>query len=98
MFNINEQSENNTHPSSHALVVDPIVRGWCHPCVLMDGGSGLNIIFPDILYKMGISRSALQKSDIGFHGFIPDRPICPLEQIEFEVVFGDKYNFRIEQL
>ena len=78
--------------------VDPIVGGGRLLCIVMDGGSGLNIIFPDTLYKMEISLSTLQKSDAGLHGFMPDRHICPLEQIEFEVVFGDKYNFRIEQL
>lgn len=98
MFSVNEQSKNIPHPSRHALVVDPIVRGWRHPRVLMDGASGLNIIFPDTLYKMEISLSTLQKSDAGLHGFMPDRHICPLEQIEFEVVFEDEDNFQIERL
>lgn len=47
------------HPSKYALLVDPIVGGFCLPRVLMDGGSGLNTIFPNTLAKMGIFPSNL---------------------------------------
>lgn len=64
----------------------------------MEGDSDLNIIFPDTLVKMVISPSDLQPSRVGFHGFVPGRPIRPIGRIELEVIFGNEDNFRSEQI
>ena len=65
------------HPSHIArsgcypLVVDPIIRKKCLTKVLMDGGSGLNILYVDTLDAMRIPRSELHLAGSPFHGVIP---------------------------
>ncbi|KAI4967840.1 hypothetical protein ZWY2020_013998 [Hordeum vulgare] len=54
-----------------ALVVDLVVEGVRICKVLMDGGSGLNIMYTDILKGMGIPMSKLSESNMKFHGVIP---------------------------
>lgn len=97
-FSISDHTESIAQLGKHALVVDPIVEGSRLLGDLMDGGNSLNIIFPDTLNKMGVSLSVLQRSDAGFHGFMPGCPARPLRQIELEVIFGDEENFRVETL
>ena len=45
------------HPRRYPLVVDPIVGPKHLTKVLMDGGSGLNIMYAKTVDAMGISRS-----------------------------------------
>ena len=47
-----DQSDHSTHiatPGRQALVVDPVVEGTSRTKVLMDGGSGLNILYAETL-------------------------------------------------
>ena len=59
-----DQRDHPSHvarPGRYPLVVDPIVRQKRLTMVLMDGGSGLNILFVDTLDAMCIpSRSSAQ--------------------------------------
>ena len=41
--------------------------------VLMDGGSGLNILYAEALKGMGIPISKLSESKVRFHGVIPGK-------------------------
>lgn len=75
-------------------MVDPIVAGFRLPIVLIDGGSGMNIIFHDNLAKMGISQSRPHPSPTGFHGFVSGGQVHPIGQLDLEVVFVDEENFR----
>ena len=43
-----------------ALVLSPIMDGFRLNKVLMDGGSGLNLIYEDTLHKMEIDRSRIK--------------------------------------
>ena len=55
-----DQSDHPTHiatPGRQALVVDPVVEGTRLRKVLMDGGRGLNILYPETLQGMGILMS-----------------------------------------
>jgi hypothetical protein len=61
--------------------------------VLMDGGSGLNILYASILDKMGVSRSSLCPSKALFYGIVPGKEVVPLERIWLNVTFGRPYNF-----
>ena len=47
------------HPGRYPLVVDPIVGPKRLMKVLMDGGSGLNIMYTKTLDEMGIDRTNL---------------------------------------
>ena len=54
-----------------ALVLNPIVDGFRVTKVLMDGGSGLNLIYEDTLQKMQMDKSHIEQSYTTFQGIIP---------------------------
>ena len=56
-----------------ALVLSPIVDGLWLTKVLMDGGSGLNLIYEETLRKMEIDRSRIEQSSTTFRGIIPSQ-------------------------
>ena len=72
------------HPSHvvrsrrYPLIVDPIVRKKRLTKVLMDGGSGLNILYIDTLDAMRIPRSELRLAGSPFHEVIPGAQAYPL--------------------
>src|SRR5579883_3181966 len=66
--------------------------------VLMDGGSGLNILYVETLDSMTIPRSRLRPSSAPFHGVFPGKQALPLGQIDLPVTFGTRENFRTETL
>ncbi|KAI4996995.1 hypothetical protein ZWY2020_052337 [Hordeum vulgare] len=95
-----DQSDHPAHvptPGRQALVVDPVVEGVRLRKVLMDGDSGLNIMYADTLKGMGIPMSKLSEQD-AFHGVVPGRKAKSLGQIALDVVFGSDKNFRKEKL
>ena len=57
-------------PGRYPLVVDPIIRKKRLTKVLMDGGSGLNILYVNILDAMCIPWSELRLVSSPFHGVI----------------------------
>ena len=85
-------------PGKFPLVVDPLFRTTRLRRVLMDGGSGINILYAKTLDDMKIDRSELRKSGAPFHGIVPGRPARPLGKIALEVTFGTPDNFRTETL
>ena len=72
------------HPSHIArlgrflLIVDPIIGKKHLTMVLMDGGSGLNILYVDTLNAMRIPRSELHLAGSPFHGVILGAQAYPL--------------------
>src|SRR5438128_9263156 len=86
------------HPSRYPLVLDPIFRTTKLNRVLIDGGSGLNILFAKTLDDMKISRSKLKRSNSLFHGVIPGTSAIPLKQISLPVTLGTRENFRTEKI
>src|SRR6266542_556525 len=86
------------HPGRYPLVLDPIIRTVKLNRVLIDGGSGLNILFAKTLDDMKIPRSELNQSSSPFHGVIPGTSAIPLEQISLPVTLGTRENFRTENI
>ena len=86
------------HPGRHALIVDPLVEtekgNFRLRNVLMDGGSGINILYASTLKSMNISMSKLSKSYLEFHGIIPGKKAQSMGLIALNVVFGSPDNFR----
>ena len=80
------------------LVVDPIVGTKRLAKVLMDGGSGLNLLYANTLDAMGIPRARLRPSSSPIHGVVPGRQAVPLSLIDLPVTFGTPNNFRKETL
>ena len=86
------------HGGSVALVLDPIIDGFHLTRVLMDGGSSLNLLYQDIVRKMGIDPSRINPTKTTFKGVIPGVEACCMGSITLEVVFGSPDNFRSEEL
>jgi hypothetical protein len=59
-------------------VVDPIIGTKRLTKVLMDGGSGLNIMYAETLDSMGIDRSRIWPTRAPFHGIMPGKQAKPL--------------------
>jgi hypothetical protein len=83
---------------SYPLVVASLFKSRRIHKVLMDGGSGINVLYSSTLDEMGVPRSALRPLTAPFHGVIPGIEVLPLGQIDLPVTFGDMWNFRTEIL
>ena len=79
-------------------MVDPIIGMKWLTKVLLDGGSGLNIMYAETLDAMGIDRSRIRPTRAHFHGIMPGKQAVPLGQIDLPVTFRDPTNYRTETL
>jgi hypothetical protein len=77
-FNHSDHLDRILNPRSYALIVDPIITKTHLTKVLMDGGSGLNILYVETLSLMGISKSRLRADASPFHGVVPRHRAHPL--------------------
>ena len=87
-----DQTDHPSHiarPGCYSLIVEPIVHKKCLTKVLMDGGSGLNILYVDTLDTMHIPRSELRPVSSPFHGVILGTQAYPLGQIDLPIMFGN---------
>ena len=80
------------------MVLDPIIDGYRLTRVLMDGGSGLNLIYEDTVRRMGIDLSRIKQSNTTFEGVIPGVAACARGSLVLEVTFGSPGNSRSEEL
>ena len=72
-FNADDEPRARSVRAPAALVLNPIVDGFRLTKVLMDGGSGLNLIYENTLNKMQVDRSRIEQSNTTFRGIIPSR-------------------------
>ena len=79
-------------------MVDPILDTKWLTKVMMDGDSGLNIMYAETLNAMGIDRSRVRPTRVPFHSIVPRKQAVPLGQIDLPVTFGDTSNYRMETL
>ena len=88
------------NPGSYALVLDAtfaterLVARFSR--VLIDGGSSINILYPDTMEKLGIKQRQLQPSRTIFHGIVPGLSCSPIGKTQIDVLFGDKEHFHQE--
>jgi hypothetical protein len=66
--------------------------------VLMDVGSGINLIYAKTLRAMHISLEFLKPTDYSFHGIVPGSVNYPLGRIALNVWFENRQNYRREKL
>jgi hypothetical protein len=67
--------------------------------VLINGGSGLNLLFTSTLKKMGLDISKmLTPSRAPFYGVVPGHAAPPLGSVVLPVIFGMKDNYRTEYI
>ncbi|XP_066374795.1 uncharacterized protein [Miscanthus floridulus] len=79
-------------------MVNPIINTKWLTKVLMDGGSGLNIMYAKTLDAMGIDRSRIWSTRAPFHSIVHRKQIMPLRQINLPITFGNLTNYRTETL
>jgi hypothetical protein len=72
-FDRSDHPESVLHQGRYLLVVDPIIEMKRLTKVLMDGGSGLNIMYAETLDAMGIDQSRIRPTRVPFHGIIPGK-------------------------
>ena len=77
-FDQTDHPESVLQPGRYPLVVDPIIGMKQLTKVLMDGGSGLNIMYAKMLDAMGIDRSRVRPTGVPFHGMVPGKQAMPL--------------------
>ncbi|WVZ92908.1 hypothetical protein U9M48_038941 [Paspalum notatum var. saurae] len=75
------------------LVVDPIIKSKRLTRVLMDRGSGLNLLYVHTFDTLGLPRSDIKPVQPPFHGIIPGIQAYPLGQVNLPVTFGRTDNF-----
>jgi hypothetical protein len=68
--------------------------------VLVDGGSGLNVLFTKTLKKMKLDIThMLTKSNTPFYGIVPGNATFPLGSVVLPVTFGEsRDNYRTEYI
>jgi hypothetical protein len=82
------------------LVLIPLVAGSRLNKVLIDGGSGLNVLFTKTLKKMKLDIThMLTKSTLPFYSNVPGNAAIPLGSIVLPVTFGEtRENYRTEYI
>jgi hypothetical protein len=96
-FSRNDQWTSFSEPSKFPLVLDPVVAEVRLTKVLIDGRSGLNLIFANTLGKMGLDfTDMLIPSKYPFYGIVPGNAVHPLGTVVLPVTFGTRENYRTE--
>jgi hypothetical protein len=82
------------------LVLKPVVAGSRLNKVLIDGGSGLNVLFTKTLKKMKLDIThMLTKSTSPFYGIVPGNAAIPLGSVVLPVNFGEtRENYHAEYI
>jgi hypothetical protein len=67
--------------------------------VLIDGGSGLNLIFASTLRKIGLDfTDMLVPSKSPFYGIVPGNAVHPLGTVVLLLTFSTRENYRTSSL
>jgi hypothetical protein len=87
-----------SEPGRFPLVLKPVVAGSKLNKVLIDGGSGLNVLFTKTLKKMKLDIThMLTKSTSPFYSIVPGKATIPLGSVVLAVTFGEsRDNYRTE--
>jgi hypothetical protein len=89
-----------SEPGRFPLVLKLVVAGSRLNKVLIDGGSGLNVLFTKILKKMKLDIThMLTKSTSLFYDIVPENVAIPLGSVVLPVTFGEtRENYRTEYI
>jgi hypothetical protein len=97
LFSCDDQWTSFSEPGKFPRVLDPMVVEVRLTKVLIDGGSGLNLIFASTLRKMGLDfTDMLVPSKSPFYGIVPGNAAHPLGMVVLPVTFGTRENYCTE--
>ena len=77
-FDRTDHPDTIPYPGRYSLIVDLIVGPKRLTKVLMDGGSGLNIMYSKTLDEMGVDRTNLRPTRAPLHDIVPGKQAMPL--------------------
>jgi hypothetical protein len=97
-FSRTDQWTSFSEPGRFPLVLKPVVAGSKLNKVLIDGGSGLNVLFTKTLKKMNLDIThMLTKSTSSFYSIVIGNTAIPLGSVVLPVTFGEtRNNYRTE--
>jgi hypothetical protein len=93
-----DHSDSIPKPGRFPLIINPLVGTTRLTKALMDGGSGLNLMYLDTFEGLGLTRYQLQSSPHPFYGVVPGKQSVPLGQITLPVTIGDVSSYLTEML
>ena len=97
-FNRKDNPSHIPQPGCFPLIVDPIFGKTHLSRVLMDGASGLNLLYAETYDAMGLPRAAIRPSSAPFHGVIPGLQAVPLGKVDLPMTFVGQANYYTETL
>jgi hypothetical protein len=99
-FSCVDQWTSFSKPGRFPLILKPVVTGSRLNKVLIDGGSGLNVLFTKTLKKMKLDIThMLTKSTSPFYGIVPGNAAIPLGSVVLPVTFRETgENYRTEYI
>jgi hypothetical protein len=99
-FSCADQWTSFFEPGRFPLILKLVVAGSRLNEVLIDGGSGLNVVFTKTLKKMKLDIThMLTKSTSPFYGIVPGNASIPLGSVVLLVTFGEtRENYRTEYI
>jgi hypothetical protein len=99
-FSRADQWTSFSEPGRFPLVLKPVVAGSRLNKLLIDGGSGLNVLFTRTLKKMKLDIThMLTKSTSPFYSIVPGNAAIPLGSVVLPVTFGEtRVNYRTEYI
>jgi hypothetical protein len=99
-FSRADQWTSFSEPGHFPLILKPIIAGSRLNKLLIDGGSGLNVLFTKTLKKMKLDIThMLTKSTSPFYGIVPGNAAIPLGSVVLPVTFGEtRENYRTEYI
>jgi hypothetical protein len=99
-FSCTDQWTSFSKPGWFPLVLKPVVAGSRLNKVLIDGGSGFNVLFTKTLKKMKLDIThMLTKSTSPFYCIVPGNATIPLGSVVLPVTFGEtRENYRTEYI
>jgi hypothetical protein len=97
-FSRADQCTSFSEPGRFPLVLKPVVAGSKLNKVVIDGGSGLNVLFTKTLKKMNLNIThMLTKSTSPFYDIVPGNAAIPLGSMVLPVTFRETWdNYRTE--
>ncbi|XP_072148848.1 uncharacterized protein [Setaria viridis] len=94
-FSRKDQWSSFSDPGWYPLVMDPLVAGSRLTKILINGGSGLNVLFAKTLKKMSLDiTDMLTPTNSLFYGIIPGNAAVPVGQVVLTVTFGTTEHYR----
>jgi hypothetical protein len=99
-FSRADQWTSFSEPARFPVVLKLVVAGSRLNKVLIDGGSGLNVLFTKTSKKMKLDIThMLSKRTSPFYGIVPGNAAIPLGSVVLPVTFGEtRENYRTEYI